>query len=354
MSAGLTRAGFNILLGVDNWEPARRSYSENFDHPVIPADIGSLTPEDLWNALGRRPTELDLVAGGPPCQGFSIQRIGDDRDDRNNLVLSFGRLVKLLSPRMFLMENVTGLLGKRGRATAEKFQACLEAAGYHVAHQRVNAADYGIPQLRKRVFFYGWRVEDPLPFSFPVPTTDSSDYMTVMEAIGDLPDPPEDHSPHPSDPLHRRTRLSARNLERLKLVPPGGGFESLPVELRVRCHKNGADKIGHRSVYGRLAPDKPAGTITARFDSFTRGRFAHPVKQRNISLREGARLQTFLDSHIFLGGQEDVAAQIGNAVPPLLAEALGKSIRQALKAAGECRKRPKSRQRQLFQAVGKR
>ena len=107
-------------------------------------------------------------------------------------------------------------------------------------------------------------------------------------------------------------------------------MEDLPIQLRVDCHKNGAAKIGHRNVYGRLAPDRPAGTITGRFDSFTRGRFAHPFNDRNITLREGARLQTFPDTFRFSGSQEDIAAQIGNAVPPVLAEALAKSAAAAL------------------------
>jgi DNA (cytosine-5)-methyltransferase 1 len=129
-----------------------------------------------------------------------------------------------------------------------------------------------------------------------------------------------------SDPLHFRTNLSELNLERLRHIPPGGGFEDLPVELRVNCHKNGASKIGHRYVYGRLAPDRPAGTITARFDSFTRGKFAHPLEDRNITLREGARLQTFPDTFRFSGTQEEIAAQVGNAIPPLLATTIARAM----------------------------
>jgi DNA (cytosine-5)-methyltransferase 1 len=109
------------------------------------------------------------------------------------------------------------------------------------------------------------------------------------------------------------------------MIPPGGGMQDLPDELKVDCHKVGADKIGHRYVYGRLSPDKPAATITARFDSFTRGKFGHPVEARNITLREGARLQSFPDSFRFFGTQEEIAAQIGNAVPPLVSEWLAKA-----------------------------
>lgn len=154
--------------------------------------------------------------------------------------------------------------------------------------------------------------------------------LTVADAIGDLPEPPDDFTPSPGDTLHRRMKLSRKNVERLKLIPPGGGFEDLPIEMRVNCHKGGASKIGHRAVYGRLKNDRPAGTITARFDSFTRGRFAHPTAHRNISLREGARLQGFPDTHRFLGTQEEVAAQIGNAIPPPLARVVAMAVRRCL------------------------
>ena len=124
--------------------------------------------------------------------------------------------------------------------------------------------------------------------------------------------------------------MSDLNLQRLRLIPPGGGFEDLPVAMRVNAHKNGAERIGHRNVYGRLAPDRPAGTITARFDSFTRGKFAHPFEDRNITLREGARLQTFDDDFVFLGTREEIAALIGNAIPPLLAKAIGLALHSRL------------------------
>lgn len=265
---------------------------------------------------------IDLIAGGPPCQGFSIQRVGDDVDDRNDLVLEFGRIVREIRPRMFLMENVPGLLGQRGHRTFVKLATQMTNAGYRVSHSILDAAGYGVAQHRRRVFVVG-QLGSTLGFQFPEP---SAEELTVLDAIGELPEPPLDFSIHPIDPLHRRMRLSSKNLERLKLVPQGGGFEDLPVEMRVDCHKGGAEKIGHRAVYGRLRGDKPAGTITARFDSFTRGRFAHPTSHRNISLREGARLQGFPDDHRFLGTQEDIAALIGNAIPPPLAMAMGKAI----------------------------
>ncbi len=331
MSLGLQRAGFRLLLAADFWATACSTYQRNFpNHECIHADLGKLDPAGLAE-YGLVPGALDLVAGGPPCQGFSIQRIGADSDPRNSLVFRFCDYIEWLRPRMFVMENVPGLLGKRGRDVASRFEVRMKEAGYGVSSSIMDAAGYGVPQRRRRVVFVGWRVDAKVPaFRLPKPCFSDHEYKTVREAIGDLPSPALDYSPHPSDPLHRRMRISKLNERRIRLIPPGGGFEDLPIELRVRCHKAGAERIGHRNVYGRLHPDKPAATITARFDSFTRGKFAHPYEHRNISLREGARLQTFPDSFEFIGNQEEIAAQIGNAVPPLFAEVLGIAIAQHL------------------------
>lgn len=330
MSAGLAKAGIEVICGFDSWQVAIKTYSQNFPGTGVCLDISKQSAADLWKRAGRLPFGLDLLVGGPPCQGFSVQRIGADHDHRNNLVLEFGRLVREFQPRMFLMENVPGLLGKRGLHLATQFEDELRDHGYDVARSLVNAAEYGIPQIRKRIFFYGWLRDEVAPFSFPNPKIDQCRFNTVWDAIGTLPEPADDPSLVGDDPLHRRTRLSPLNVKRLEHIPPGGGMENLPVELRVNCHKNGPDRIGHRYVYGRLAPDAPAGTITARFDSFTRGKFAHPFSNRNITLREGARLQTFPDDFVFTGSQEEIAAQIGNAVPPLLALQIGRAIRNHL------------------------
>jgi DNA (cytosine-5)-methyltransferase 1 len=329
LSLGLSRAGFRLVAGVDNWDAAARTYARNFDHPFLRADLAVIDPASLMRAIGVEPGEIDLVAGAPPCAGFSVQRIGSDDDVRNDLVLRFAEHVIHAAPRMYFMENVPGLLGKRGLAISQRFELMLREAGYETMSLVVNAADYGVPQNRRRALLWGWRRHDLPRFDLPS-RTHVGCAVTVHEVIGDLPSPPDDHSPAPNDVLHRRTRLSATNVERLRLIPPGGGFEDLPAELRVDCHKNGAEKIGHRYVYGRLAPDRPAGTITARFDSFTRGRFGHPSEHRNITLREGARLQTFPDDFRFEGTQEVIATLIGNAVPPVLAETAGRSLRDHL------------------------
>ncbi len=325
LTRGLVDAGFEITAAVDAWKPAVDSYRANFPtHKAIHENVLALTPKVLEHN-GIKGT-IDLIAGGPPCQGFSIQRIGDDQDHRNDLVLQFARIVRDVRPRMFLMENVPGLLGQRGRATFEAVLHMLSVAGYLIDYDVLDAAGYGVAQHRRRVFIVG-QLNGVAQFPFPSP---GKELLTVAGAIGDLPEPPDDFTPAPGDSLHRRIKLSPKNIERLKLIPPGGGFEDLPIEMRADCHKGGASKIGHRAVYGRLHVDRPAGTITGRFDSFTRGRFAHPTAHRNISLREGARLQGFPDSHQFVGTQEEIAAQIGNAIPPPLASAVAIAVRACI------------------------
>jgi DNA (cytosine-5)-methyltransferase 1 len=331
LTLALVRAGFAVVGALDAWEPAASTHSLNFSHPVICADASKLSVVELKKRMCLT-AELDLLVGGPPCQGFSIQRIGADQDTRNDLIFDFGRFVHELRPRMFLMENVPGILGQRGSQIVRQFQETLESKGYEVHHKLVNAADYGVPQLRKRVFFYGWLKERVSPFLFPPATHSALNYVTVGDAIRDLPTPSAKSNGSVVDPLHYRMRMSPTNQERLLHIPPGGGFESLPLHLRVTCHRSGAAKIGHRYVYGRLAADKPAGTITGRFDSFTRGKFAHPFEDRNITLREGARLQTFPDEFRFSGTQEEITALIGNAVPPQLATVVCGSMFQHLAA----------------------
>lgn len=337
-SSGLVAAGFDVLGAFDSWNIATNTYAANFDHPVVQCDLSNVTGQELIKSIGSPSEPIDLIVGGPPCQGFSVQRIGSDHDVRNHLILEFGRLVSELKPRLFFMENVPGLLGKRGNELLAEFLCIIKKAGYQVASTIINAADYGVPQLRKRVVFAGWKIGEP-PFAFPEPLLNPKEYRTAQEAFAGLPSPPTDLTPFPGDPLHRRTRLSALNQKRIELIPPGGGMQDLPHDLKVNCHKVGADKIGHRYVYGRLAPDRPSATITARFDSFTRGKFGHPVEPRNITLREGARLQSFPDTFKFLGNQEEITAQIGNAVPPLVAETLANAAVRYL--AGDLAAEPK-------------
>ncbi|KAB2482765.1 DNA cytosine methyltransferase [Bacillus cereus] len=332
LSLGLQKAGLNIKLAFDNNKYAIETYSKNFNHTALLESIENIKGEDLLKAAGLKKGELVLLSGGPPCQGFSVQRRGEDKDDRNALVLEYARLIKELEPTFFIMENVTGIKNKRGASYVQQVLDLVKELGYHTQMKTLNAADYGVPQSRKRVFIVGEKpINNQTFFEFPKKKYEPGNYQTVKDAIFDLPSPPEDCSDHPCYPNHRRERLSDINRLRISHVPQGGGREYIPEELRLECHKVSVEKAGHRYVYGRLAWGEPSGTITARFDSFTRGKFAHPVENRSITLREGARLQTFTDDFVFSGTKVEIAKQIGNAVPPLLAEHLGYAFKEALK-----------------------
>lgn len=330
LSLGLVQAGVDVLAGIDAWPTAIDTYRRNFEHSGILANIAELTTADLRRHLDDPLDDLTVVAGGPPCQGFSIQRIGHDHDVRNRLILEFGRLATSLAPQYIVMENVLGLTGGRGLSVLNQLREDLRGSGYISDVVVVNALDYGVPQNRRRVLVLARQPNAP---ELKVGPRRPGTMRTVWDSIGDLPAPAAPGSVEADDPLHVESRLSNLNRYRLQHIPPGGGFEDLPLELRVDCHKGGAARIGHRGVYGRLDADQPAGTITARFDSFTRGRFAHPFEHRNVTLREGARLQGFPDTFRFTGNREEVAALIGNAIPPPLARRIGDALMRAVGVA---------------------
>ncbi len=331
LSLGLSRAGFDVAIAFDTNVHALATYHRNFTHPALLEDVRVLKGKELLEQADRPGQSVTLLAGGPPCQGFSIQRRGDNADDRNDLILEYFRLVKELEPRFFLLENVPGLKNTRGRDYLRQLLEQARRAGYACQTKILNAADFGVPQVRKRLFVVGELTDGVPAFEFPDPRVVEKNWATVGDALKDLPSPPKDGSPQPEVANHQIARMSALNIRRIAHVPQGGGWEHLPEELRLPCHRPGAARIGHRYVYGRLHWNEPAGTITAKFDSFTRGKFAHPREDRTITLREGARLQTFPDDFVFQGPKEEIAAQIGNAVPPKLAETLGRAL---LAAAG--------------------
>jgi DNA (cytosine-5)-methyltransferase 1 len=233
--------------------------------------------------------------------------------------------VAALQPKFFLMENVPALAGKRGKAILDEALSFIESRGYRTESRVLDASHFGVPQRRKRRFVLGELTDSPF-MTVSLPNGVLGSAPTVREAISHYPVPPHDGSDHESIRHHRRDRLSSRNLERMAALKGGQGRQDLPDELLANCHRRSADQIGHRNVYGRMEWDSPAPTITARFDSFTRGQFGHPEQDRTITLREGATLQSFPETYDFVGNKVDVARQIGNAVPPKLAKAIGLQI----------------------------
>lgn len=335
LGLGLKQAGYDILLSFDIDQICIDTINANkkyFGHPAESADISDMLNGELLKKCNLERGELFLLAGGPPCQGFSIQRRGSDIDKRNELVLKYGKLIEELYPMYFVMENVTGIAGKRGKTILQQLIEDVEKIGYTVHIKLLDAQDYGVPQRRKRYFIVGERKDLGEHYEYPHPL----DYRrTVRDVIGDLPSPPDDGTDHPDISLHRRDRLSPLNLKRIKSLKEGQGRDDLPMELRADCHKIDSSVIGFRNVYGRMIWDDVAPTITARFDSFTRGQFGHPVQNRSISLREGALLQCFPMDFVFTGNKVDIARQIGNAVPPLLAKQIGKSIIECYRKVGD-------------------
>lgn len=327
LSIGLAAAGIDVVFGFDNDPRSIQTHALNpkyFSHRTACVDIAELVARPSKFITLNNGQQLFLLAGGPPCQGFSIQRIGEDADHRNDLVLQYANLIKKLKPAYFLMENVPGLEGKRGKATLDSAINLAESLDYWVHVKELDAQEFGVPQRRKRVFVVGEsRQFGPALFEFPKPR---SKRVTVRETIGHLPPTPDDGSDHPRWIHHRRDRLSDINKRRIAAIHEGQGRVDLPKELLSDCHRRDASLIGHRYVYGRMAWDEPAPTITARFDSFTRGKFGHPDQLRTISLREGALLQTFPKDFVFAGNKVEIARQIGNAVPPRLAKLLGQAL----------------------------
>ena len=325
MSLGLKKAGFDVKLAFDLSEQAIETYRAGVGGEGMVADALKFSVEEIIEITGIKPGELGLFAGGPPCQGFSKQRRGAHvfDDPRNMLIGEYVRFVQGLRPHAFILENVAVFGQKRGKVQLEELAKILPQ--YRLYPNFYNAADYGVAQTRQRFVLVGIHKSFSLPYVKPSATVDS--WVTVGESIGDLPEPPTNYSCHPDYANHQAARVTKINVERFSHVPQGGGWQDIPFELRLDCHKQADVKSGGwPDVYGRLSWDGQCPTITAGFDSFTRGRYGHPLKDRPITPREAARLQGFPDSISFKGTRHDVRYQIGNAVPPPLAEAIGKQV----------------------------
>lgn len=328
LSLGLKRAGWRVLAAFDIDKWAVKTYNHNLGPHGFVEDIRKLNARELLRKVNGK-KDLDLFSGGPPCQGFSKQKRGAHLliDSRNELVVEFAKVVNELKPRSFVLENVSMLGQKRGEMFLEAGRELI--GDYEQTAHFYNSADYGLAQTRERFIIVGIRSDIDAVFRIPKPTV--TKWKTVREAIGDLPEPPEDYSNHPDYPNHQRARVTKINIERFSHVPPGGGWQDIPYDLRLECHKTVNIKSGGwPDVYGRLTWDGQCPTITGGFDSFTRGRYGHPAQNRPLTPREAARLQGFPDDFVFLGTRGDIRKQIGNAVPPPLAEAIGKAIQRVL------------------------
>lgn len=322
LSEGLSRAGFRILAGIELRKDAREAHRLNHPAAKLYSNITEIDPQALMEILGIEPGELDLLAGCPPCQGFSTMNTlnGGYRvsDPRNKLVFDFVRLAVALKPKTILMENVPALL-KDWRLTEAKKR--LRAAGYQwiVAGVR-NAADFGVPQRRRRMILMASRLG---PIELPEGTGDKATVRSVLGRLGD-PSQSKNH-------LHRRVmNHSEVVMRRIKRIPKDGGSRSALGDDQLDCHKrlNG----GFRDVYGRMKWDDVAPTITRFCHNPSKGRFLHPEKDRAISLYEAMRLQSFPPNYKFPKhlNNTQIASMIGEALPPKFAEAQARHIREHL------------------------
>jgi DNA (cytosine-5)-methyltransferase 1 len=331
MSLGLEWAGFELALAFDYNEKAVETHNYNLGNKCIVADAAELSGKEILKRIGMKRGELALFAGGPPCQGFSKQKRGAHLgDQRNELVSHYIRLVDELHPKFFLFENVAIFGQKRGRQYLQEMFDTL--ADYVIYPHFYNSSDYGLAQTRERFIAVGRRKDQQAGFQIPKPTVTKK--VTVGDILKGLPEPPADYTDHPDYPNHQNARVTEINIKRFSYVPQGGGWQDIPHELRLKCHQETDTKSGGwPDVYGRLEWDGQCPTITGGFDSFTRGRYGHPLYNRPLTPREAARLQGFPDTHVFKGNRGDVRSQIGNAVPPPLAEAVGIEILRSLLAA---------------------
>jgi DNA (cytosine-5)-methyltransferase 1 len=397
LSLGFEMAGFEVLAGVDVDPAGMETYSHNFPGSrAILRDIRQLESRELMRLAGVSEGQVDVIIGGPPCQGFStIGRVkiaslvktgvwnhltnSHPRfidDPRNILYKEFMRIVRDLKPQFVVMENVPGMMSYRNGEIVREILEDFEAIGYRAQAKVLNAADYGVPQIRKRIIFVATRIEKA-PIRFPRPTHGETGaksllkylieedpensgsatlrpYVTVWEAIGDLPDPvPGRHGladaplPYDKPPLsdyqkfvrewnggppdgmvhnHVARQHSERDVKTFQVLKEGQWWRDLPAEIKKLYGYR--DDIFHDKMK-KLVRNAPSWTITAHLykDGYM---YVHPVQPRTITVREAARLQSFPDKFIFRGSRTEQFKQVGNAVPPLMARAIAIEIKAAL------------------------
>lgn len=340
LSWGFSRRPDCRVVAANELEPdIAEAYRLNYpDVPMVTGDIGGLTEEVLGEIIGAAP--VDIVIGGPPCQSYST--LGRRRlDSRAGLFLEYGRVLRLLRPRAFVFENVTGILSMDGGRLFRQVQAGFEELGYTLKHQVLNAVDYGVPQLRERVILVGFLGENP--FRYPAPTHGEGrrPYVTLGEAVGDLPPlksgQKSDRYLHGADSEflafvrqggeqvlteHAAPKNGPGLIRIMEALGEGQGKNDLPEELR--------PKSGYGNTYAKLWWDRPATTITRNFACPSSSRCIHPRDSRAMTIREGARLQSFPDSYRFYGSDGTKRLEIGNAVPPLLSEAIAGALLEAM------------------------
>lgn len=329
LSLGFEQAGYNVLVGIDNWKDSLETFRYNHHgSETICADLMSLEPEEVQKKI--RNKSVDVIIGGPPCQGFSVagKRIIDD--DRNKLYKSFVRMVGYFKPKAFVLENVPNILTIGNGIVKQSIVSDFEALRYKVVNKVLLASEYGVPQNRRRAVFVG--LLSGTDFIYPEPTIEAK--VTSEQALSDLPETSlPDGSKYPSQPLseyqmiirqnsrgiynHDITIHTEQTQKIISMVPDGGNYKDLPDEFQQ------TRKV--HIAWTRLNSKMPSFTI----DTGHRHHF-HYKYNRIPTVRESARIQSFADTFIFLGSKTSQYKQVGNAVPPLMAKAIAEQLLKQL------------------------
>ena len=330
---------FEIVAANEIEKDIATAYKLNHPHvAMINCDINELSEQVLEETL--KGQKIDIVVGGPPCQSYST--LGKRQmDDRANMFLQYKRVLKILNPRAFLFENVVGILSMDKGRLFQRIQQEFKELGYSLKYQVLNAVDYGVPQQRERVILVGFRGENHFVFPEPTHGNGRRPYVTLRQAIGDLPVLKSGESDNryagPTDneflrfvrrDLSELTEHSAPNngahlIKIMETLKDGQGKNDLPEDIR--------PKSGYGNTYAKLWWDRPSTTITRNFACPSSSRCIHPRDSRAMSIREGARLQSFPDDYQFYGPDGMKRLEIGNAVPPLLSMAIAERMVEAMK-----------------------
>ena len=346
-STGFKKANCIIVAAVEFDSDIAKTYRKNHPETILHnVDIRDLATETVYKNFLDKDIACDVVIGGPPCQGFSmsgnrIRKSFEGKfDERNELFMEFFRFVKELKPSYFIIENVEGILNYNDGEVRNEIYRLFEGIGYKLDSKILLAADYGVPQLRKRAFFFGTnKCVDP-SLLIPIPSHNASNYVSTWDAISDLPTVEsgggmdllvKNHhveytdyqlklGAHSKNVIynHKASSHSKNTINKLKLINNGKKQSDLP-----ECMQT---KSVHSGSWGRMEKEKPAFTLTTRINTPSVGRIVHPENNRTITPREAARIQSFPDDFVFIGGVTTIGKQIGNAVSPLLAEKLARQI----------------------------